>query len=245
MDDLLAYETDDSTLPYGETQEYIFCSARVSPFQSDFLKYGYSSIVSRCGSLAAEYNTTTRKMFFVLKDQLGSTIALTDSSGALVQSYAYDVYGSPYVWVDEGDASSGSSSRGSEGSLSESSASGSSSGSIGTGSFVALKDFQGNLHGNDRFFTGREYNTEVTLYYNRARFYSSELGRFISRDPIGMKDDLNLYGYVGENPVNAVDRMGREKKVILDIFQGAVNELAQLKNLSAIKKASRWKDLNV
>jgi len=28
---------------------------------------------------------------------------------------------------------------------------------------------------------------------------------FISRDPIGIADDVNLYGYVGGNPVNATD----------------------------------------
>jgi hypothetical protein len=34
------------------------------------------------------------------------------------------------------------------------------------------------------------------------------LGRFISRDPLGEKGGLNLYGYVGNDPVNAVDLLG-------------------------------------
>lgn len=58
---------------------------------------------------------------------------------------------------------------------------------------------------NDRLFTGREYDEEVKLYYFRARYYDSEIGRFISRDPIGQVDDVNLYSYVGNNPVMFVD----------------------------------------
>ncbi|MDR3150771.1 MAG: hypothetical protein LBU14_04140 [Candidatus Peribacteria bacterium] len=35
--------------------------------------------------------------------------------------------------------------------------------------------------------------------------YTKELGRFISRDPIGIIDDVNLYVYVGNNPLKWVD----------------------------------------
>lgn len=68
--------------------------------------------------------------------------------------------------------------------------------------------------GNTRLFTGREYDSETGLYYYRARYYSAELGRFISRDPIGTTDDVNLYGYVGNNPVMFSDPMGKEKILI-------------------------------
>ena len=45
-------------------------------------------------------------------------------------------------------------------------------------------------------FTGREYDSETGLYYYRARYYDAEVGRFISRDPIGFAGgDVNLYGY--------------------------------------------------
>jgi RHS repeat-associated protein len=64
-------------------------------------------------------------------------------------------------------------------------------------------------------FTGREYDREIGLYYNRARYYDANLGRFISRDPIGVADNVSLYSYVGNNPVNATDRMGLEKMLII------------------------------
>ncbi|PZA14240.1 RHS repeat-associated core domain-containing protein, partial [Parazoarcus communis] len=41
-----------------------------------------------------------------------------------------------------------------------------------------------------------------------ARFYSPALGRFLQTDPIGTADDLNLYAYVGNNPVNFSDPTG-------------------------------------
>jgi hypothetical protein len=42
-------------------------------------------------------------------------------------------------------------------------------------------------------YTGREYDRGLKLYYNRARYYDPKLARFISRDPIDIADDVNLY----------------------------------------------------
>ncbi len=56
-------------------------------------------------------------------------------------------------------------------------------------------------------FAGRE-NDGMGLYYYRARYYSPELQRFISEDPIGIEGGINLFVYVGNNPVNFVDPLG-------------------------------------
>ena len=68
---------------------------------------------------------------------------------------------------------------------------------------------------NTRLYTGREYDREIGLYYLRARYYDPNLARFTSRDPIGMKDNINLYTYVANSPVMYTDRMGLEKVLII------------------------------
>jgi uncharacterized protein RhaS with RHS repeats len=47
--------------------------------------------------------------------------------------------------------------------------------------------------------------------------------RWLSRDPIAEKGEINLYGYVGNNPINAIDSMGLAKITIFSqgpTFQG-------------------------
>ncbi len=57
-------------------------------------------------------------------------------------------------------------------------------------------------------YTGQQYLGGLNLYYYKARFYSPTLGRFLQTDPIGTQDDLNLYAYVGNNPINFNDPDG-------------------------------------
>jgi RHS repeat-associated protein len=58
-------------------------------------------------------------------------------------------------------------------------------------------------------YTGRELDVETGLYYYRARYYDSKVGRFISEDPIGFSaGDTNLYRYVGNNSTNYTDPTG-------------------------------------
>jgi RHS repeat-associated protein len=59
------------------------------------------------------------------------------------------------------------------------------------------------------------------MCYMRARFYSTELGRFISEDPIGLGGgDLNLYRYVGNSPTDEIDPTGLNPCVNFLIKQG-------------------------
>jgi RHS repeat-associated protein len=58
-------------------------------------------------------------------------------------------------------------------------------------------------------FTGREYDKEVELQYNRARWYDAKVGRWLSTDPLGFDaGDSNLYRYVNNEPSAALDPTG-------------------------------------
>jgi uncharacterized protein RhaS with RHS repeats len=46
------------------------------------------------------------------------------------------------------------------------------------------------------------------LLYMRARYYDPEIGRFISKDPIGLAGGINQYVYSGQNPMNRIDPEG-------------------------------------
>jgi RHS repeat-associated protein len=45
-------------------------------------------------------------------------------------------------------------------------------------------------------------------YYMTFRYYDPHVGRFISKDPIGLAGGINMYSYVGNNPINYIDPLG-------------------------------------
>ena len=62
--------------------------------------------------------------------------------------------------------------------------------------------------GNRYCFQGREIEWTTGLYYFRARWYDPVVGRWLSKDPIGISGGLNLYAFCGNNPVNFTDPLG-------------------------------------
>jgi len=56
-------------------------------------------------------------------------------------------------------------------------------------------------------FQGQSLDTETGLHYNRFRYYDSDVGMFISRDPIELLGGFNVFAYA-PNPVMWIDPWG-------------------------------------
>lgn len=56
-------------------------------------------------------------------------------------------------------------------------------------------------------YTGKEFDSDIGLYYHNARWYDPDLGRFITEDPA--RDGVNWFAYCNENPIRYIDPDGR------------------------------------
>ncbi len=107
--------------------------------------------------------------------------------GAVVERYIYDAYGKVTVLHGLRD-NDGTDTSGSEWSAR-----------------AAADDFD-----NEILYCGYRYDPETGLYQVRNRYYHPTLGRWVSRDPIGYADGMNVYEYVASCPITYLDAQGRE-----------------------------------
>jgi RHS repeat-associated protein len=61
-------------------------------------------------------------------------------------------------------------------------------------------------------YTGREFDSDTGQMHYRAREYNLNGGRFLSEDPIGLGGGINLYAYVGNNPIRFLDPSGTQAR---------------------------------
>ncbi|MGH2734799.1 MAG: RHS repeat-associated core domain-containing protein [Actinomycetota bacterium] len=125
-----------------------------------------------------------RRLFYH-EDTLSSVRALTDSNGSVVEGYEYDAYGRQTVFGPGAD------------------------GIVTFAGDDSVTPGGTSPAGNPFMFTGRRLDAETKLYFYRARFQDPVLGRFLSRDPEGHVDGMNLYEYARSNPTRYTDPSGR------------------------------------
>ena len=79
------------------------------------------------------------------------------------------------------------------------------------GPFHELIRASGPMASENHFQAATKYrDSETGLYYYGYRYYNPGTGRWLSRDPIGEKGGVNLYGIVFNRPLNGVDTDGRQ-----------------------------------
>jgi RHS repeat-associated protein len=104
----------------------------------------------------------------------------------------YDGNGNIIAWVDASD--------------------GSLAGTREYGAFGEDVTFTGVAHEIPFGFSTKYQDSLSGLYYYGYRYYNTSTGRWLSRDPLGERGGLNLYGFVGNNAINYVDVLGLEKR---------------------------------
>ncbi len=118
--------------------------------------------------------------YYLLQDLLYRAVALTNSSGNIVETYDTDAYGNTLAFTGPG----------------------------ADGVWFTSDDLQSDYGANEIIFCGYRFDPESRLYYVRNRTYLPVLGRWLQRDPIGYAGGVNLYEFVGGRAAVAMDPTG-------------------------------------
>ncbi|MBI5153734.1 RHS repeat-associated core domain-containing protein [Candidatus Poribacteria bacterium] len=89
-------------------------------------------------------------------------------------------------------------------------------------------------------YAGRPWSAPGEVSYNRARWYSPESGRFLSRDPIGYLGGAAQYMYVGGNPIMWRDPTGLEPEEVTDQDNFEVSDKDWDKDLNILSQGFNW-----
>lgn len=164
-------------------------------FLAQMKKYDNAALVSdtryvRDGSLTVQErdgnNSVTRENTWGLNMGGGIGGLLNLQQGGLDYSYLYDGKGNVTTVLDGSESVAAA---------------------YAYDAFGVLMSKTGTLNQSAQFST-KPYDEKTGLVNYGYRFYSPAMGRWITRDPIGESGGFNLYGFVGNNPVNWRDPYG-------------------------------------
>jgi RHS repeat-associated protein len=97
-------------------------------------------------------------------------------------------------------------------------------------------------------YRGEQFDTDLGLYYLRARYYNPQTGRFLSRDPeegnSGEPKKLHKYLYAYGNPVNRLDPTGRASiGEFLGIVEDFLNNILINLEITTVPRIGAWRVL--
>jgi len=95
-------------------------------------------------------------------------------------------------------------------------------------------------------YTGRYFDEDSNLQYNRARWYDATVGRWISEDPIGFAaGDANVSRYVGNGPTNFIDFDGHRPHSIIGPggYEVPLNPTADPEVYAMVAAMNQYKDV--
>lgn len=89
--------------------------------------------------------------------------------------------------------------------------------------------------------TGHERDKETSLDYRLARYYDSEIGRFLAVDPMKEKHlDHSPYSYCANNPILFLDPDGRDWYKDSEGHYRYNKDLNSVNSISILKKGETW-----
>ncbi len=204
-------------IPNGTT-DYVWSGWQVieerNSSNSPIRQYSWGTYIDECIQLTtfvvSGSQNLERGSYYLLQDLLYRAVALTNSTGAIVEAYDTDAYGNTLIFTGPGT----------------------------DGVWFTDDDVQSNYGANEIIYCGYPDNNRVStdigtglndpeteLYYARNRTYNLIPGmvlrqepksrqatgvatRVLQRDPIGLSDGLNSYQYVKDRPQVLIDASG-------------------------------------
>ncbi len=175
------------TIPDGST-DYIWQGSQVMEDRNSsnaaIRQYVWGTYADECIQLTTLLALGAQNLpagaYYLLQDLLYRAVALTNSSGSVVEAYDCDAYGNTIIFTAPGT----------------------------DGVWFTDDDVQSSYGANGIIYCGYRFDPETDLYYVRNRGYNPALGRWIQRDPIGYSGGINLYEYVSGRAVVGMDPSG-------------------------------------